>query len=117
MVSPQHWSKHANITAEGRPYLGAAIRTTLYVADYVVGKVNLWIEGLAAIARLQHTAFAEISLKSKAIISTKDTLIEQSCITTFNERFRIGFCSGDSNWCILLSVHRAWLFTSPNSFS
>jgi len=50
-----------NITAEGRPYLGAAIYTS-YIADYVAKKVNLWIEELTllvAIARSQpHSAYS-----------------------------------------------------------
>jgi len=29
-----------NITSEGRPYLGTAIGTTSYIADYVAKKVN-----------------------------------------------------------------------------
>ena len=36
-----------NITAEGRPYLGAAIGTPSFIADYVSKKVNVWIEELA----------------------------------------------------------------------
>ena len=30
---------------------GDDLQTTLYIADYIVEKVNLWIGGLAAIAR------------------------------------------------------------------
>ena len=53
---------NVNITAEGRPYLRAAVGTTSYIADYVSQKVNLWIEELtllSAIARSQlHAAYS-----------------------------------------------------------
>ena len=51
-----------NITAEDRPYLGAVVGTTSYIAHYVSQKVNLWIEELtllSAIARSQpHAAYS-----------------------------------------------------------
>ena len=70
VVKPQHLEQahqvfadiNVNITAEGRPYLGAAIGTTSCIADYVAKKVNLWIEELtllAAISRSQpHSAYS-----------------------------------------------------------
>ena len=69
VVKPQHLEQahqvladiNVNITAEGRPYLGAAIGTASYIADYVAKKVNLWIEELTLLAAIawsqSHSAY------------------------------------------------------------
>jgi len=70
VVKPQHLElahhvfsgSNVNITAEGRPYLGAAIGTASYISNYVSQKVNLWIEELtllSVIAKSQpHAAYS-----------------------------------------------------------
>ena len=54
-----------NITADGRPYLGATIGSQSYVANYVSGKVSSWVDELEVLALFAitqpHTAFAAFS--------------------------------------------------------
>ena len=54
-----------NVTADGRPYLGAAIGSQSYVADNVSGKVSSWVSelevlGLFAVTQ-PHAPFAAFS--------------------------------------------------------
>ena len=53
------------ITTEGQKILGAALGTTTFFKEYVVKKVNAWVEEILALAKMDemhpHTAFAAFS--------------------------------------------------------
>ena len=46
-----------NITTDGRPYLGAAVGSQAYVADYISSKVSSWANQLEVLASFAVTLY------------------------------------------------------------